>query len=154
MKVSKLMTADPVACGPEDSDGHAASLMWKSDCGVLPVVYGSRRVVGMITDRDLCMAGLSRGRPLGALRVADAMSREVQSCRAGDTVRSARKRMTAHHVRRLPVVDKEGKLVGVLSFIDLVRYVAGLDRGKYRSKLEGRLIRAAAKINAPRGDSA
>ncbi len=121
MKVEDLMTADVGACRPFDSVDRCAKMMWERDCGAVPVVDQEGRVIAMLTDRDICMAALTQGRRLGEIHVSSAMSRRLWSCRPKDDLKEAEKVMRAHQVRRLPVVDAEGKLVGVLSISDLAR---------------------------------
>ncbi|HVS11206.1 MAG TPA: CBS domain-containing protein, partial [Planctomycetota bacterium] len=80
MKVEQLMTRDVKACAPQDSLSRAAQLLWESDIGALPVVDSEGRVVGMVTDRDVCMAAYFKGRPLAEIRVDETMARKVYSC--------------------------------------------------------------------------
>ena len=121
MKIDALMTRAVVTCRPDDSLNGAAQRMWDHDCGALAVVDGEGHLAGMLTDRDICMAGYFRGQALQHLRVADAMSREVHSLPADQSVKAALQAMEQHKVRRLPVVDAQGRLVGILSLADLVR---------------------------------
>ena len=121
MKVEDLMTTDVGACRPFDSVDRSAKIMWERDCGAVPVVDQEGRVIAMLTDRDICMAALTQGRRLGEIHVSSAMSRRLWSCRPKDDLKEAEKVMRAHQVRRLPVVDAERKLVGVLSISDLAR---------------------------------
>jgi CBS-domain-containing membrane protein len=98
--------------------------MWEHDCGVVPVTAegdGSTRVVGMLTDRDICMAAYTQGRALTEIPVASAMSRQLYSCRASDALAVALKVMETNRVHRLPVVDQDEHLVGVLSLADIAR---------------------------------
>ena len=121
MKVRDLMIRDVRSCTQADSLNRAAQLMWEGDCGVVPVVGDDGAVVGMITDRDLCMAAYTRGVSLGSLRVEDAMSRDVTSCSAESSLDTAMSLMREARVRRLPVVDHRGVLTGILSMNDLAR---------------------------------
>lgn len=121
MKVRSIMTGDVVSCRPEDTLEVAARLLWERDCGALPVVDVLGNVRAMITDRDICMAAYITGRPLGQLRVAESMSTTLATCGPDDDLSSAARSMIAHAVRRLPVVDPEGKLCGVLSLNDVTR---------------------------------
>jgi len=127
MTVEQLMTKPVWTCTAEDSLCEAARIMWERDCGCVPVVESnsSGRVVGIVTDRDVCMAAYLQGRPLESLRVRDAMARVLRTCRPGDSLGEAEGLMRAAHVRRLPVVDDAGHLLGVLSLADLAR-AAGL----------------------------
>jgi CBS domain-containing protein len=100
--------------------------MWKHDCGFLPVCPDACAgpVVGVITDRDICMSAMFDGKPLHDLRVETAMAHVVESCRPDDTVIDAMLRMRRARVRRLPVLDRDGTLVGVLALADLAREAA------------------------------
>jgi len=109
MKVGELMTADAKACGPSDTLNRAAQLMWENDCGAVPVVDQQLRVIGMVTDRDICMAAYTQGRPLAQSRVESAMSHGAYTCAPGDDIASAEKLMCERQVRRLPVIDEEGR---------------------------------------------
>ena len=121
MTVDALMTRDAKSCRPEDGLDVPARIMWDNDCGCVPVVDHDYRVVGVITDRDICMATYTRGAPPKALRVSSAMSRSVHACRPEDTVVVAEKIMRMHQVRRLPVTTAGGRLVGIVSINDLAQ---------------------------------
>ncbi|MDF3071792.1 MAG: hypothetical protein K0R38_7393 [Polyangiaceae bacterium] len=120
-RVRDLMKRDPVTCGPSDDLSEAAKLMWEGDFGVVPVVDDQGRPIGMLTDRDVCMAAYKRGVSLRELTVESAMSRSVASCRPTDTMRLLMDAMATYQVRRLPVVDDAGKLVGIVSLADIAR---------------------------------
>jgi CBS domain-containing protein len=121
MLVEQVMTRDVRACSPNDSLGRAAEIMWEADCGCVPVVDGEGRVTAMITDRDICMAAYTRGQALHEMNVATAASRRVVTVMAGDELATAEQLMREYRVRRLPVVNRDGKLVGLLSMNDLAR---------------------------------
>jgi CBS-domain-containing membrane protein len=121
MKVSELMTTEVRACNPHDTLNRAAQLMWENDCGAIPVVDSGGKVIGMLTDRDVCMAAYTRGVPLAHARVENAMSPDVSTCIATDTIAIAAERMRQRQVRRLPVIDDDGVLIGILSLSDIVR---------------------------------
>lgn len=120
MRVRDVMTTLVHTCRPQDSLDTAARLLWEHDCGSLPVVDGNGKVGAMITDRDICMAALLRGRPLHELRVADCMSQGIATCKVDDDLATAGKRMAEHQVHRLPIVDGDGRLAGIVSLNDLV----------------------------------
>jgi CBS-domain-containing membrane protein len=126
MRVDQLMTKQVQSCQPEDTLDRAAQLMWDHDCGCLPVCTGNgaRRALGVITDRDICMCALFHGEPLRALRVSDAMAKQVCVCRPGDSLAAAEQVMRDAHIRRLPVVDEQGALIGMISLADLAREAA------------------------------
>jgi CBS domain-containing protein len=105
MNISQIMSRSVETCHVDDSLAVAAAKMWERDIGCLPVVDADGCVVGMITDRDICMAGYTQGRPQHELRVASAMSRGVHSCGPNDGIIAAEETMRLHRVRRLPVLD-------------------------------------------------
>jgi CBS domain-containing protein len=119
MKIGDFMTQGVYTVRREDNLELAAQQMWEHDCGALPVIDRGGRVVAMITDRDVCMAGYTQGKPLAAIRVSTAMSKSLVSCGPDDTMSSAERVMRQHQVRRLPVVDDDGRLVGIVSLNDL-----------------------------------
>ncbi len=120
MKVREIMRANPRFCAPKNSLGVAGRIMDEIGAGVLPVVGESERVVGIITDRDIC-CGLARlnQRP-SSVQVSSVMTRKVHSCAPDDDVRAALATMRRNKVRRLPVVDESGALQGLLSMDDVV----------------------------------
>jgi CBS domain-containing protein len=119
MNVEKIMTRGVKTCGPEDTLWTAAQIMWENDCGCVPVVKDNK-VVGMITDRDICMAAWTQDARLSELRVSPVCSHEPLLCSPHDTVAKAEEIMRTRQVRRLPVVD-ENRLVGILSLNDIAR---------------------------------
>jgi CBS domain-containing protein len=129
MKVQEIMSTTVIACRPEDSVNQAAQIMWEHDCGAVPVVDADERVVGMLTDRDVCMAAYTQGRPLWDVPVANACSHAVYSCQLNDTLQTAENLMRVAQIRRLPVVDDGGKLRGIVSLGDLAAHVHRAGRG-------------------------
>lgn len=117
VKVRDIMTTDVACCAPGDSLEHAARLMWERDCGVVPVVDGSR-VVGMVTDRDCCMAAFTKGRRLDEIPVDEVMARQVKSCVPDDKLDQIERQLRQFQIRRMPVISA-GKLVGIISLNDL-----------------------------------
>jgi CBS domain-containing protein len=124
MKVAELMVGEVIACSPDDMLNRAAQIMWENDCGCVPVVDRAARLVAMLTDRDVCMAAYTRGGTLKDIRVSAAMSNELFACRPDDDLPSAMKMMRDRQVRRIPVSDDKGRLVGVLSLNDVARAIA------------------------------
>jgi CBS domain-containing protein len=96
--------------------------MQENDCGVVPVVDATGHVVAMLTDRDICMAALVGRRPLYELQVESACSKSLFVVHPRDSIKFAEEMMREHQVRRVPVIDDDGGLVGVLSLSDLVRH--------------------------------
>jgi CBS domain-containing protein len=125
LKVEQVMTKTVRACGPDEPLSTAAAIMWQHDCGCVPIVDEDRHVLGMVTDRDICMAGLTQRKPAHELPVTLPMSDKVWSCRPTDTVDLAERTMREKRVRRLPVLDTSNRLVGILSFADIVREAKG-----------------------------
>jgi CBS domain-containing protein len=121
MNIAQVMKRTVYTCTESDKLDSVARTMWNHECGCVPVVDGARKVVGMITDRDICLAALQSGLPLHAIQASQAMTRDVKSCRAGDTIERAEELMRLHQVRRLPVVDSAGVLEGILTLDDLAR---------------------------------
>jgi CBS domain-containing protein len=94
--------------------------MWDNDCGVVPIVDAERNVIGLVTDRDICIAAATRSTSPSNIRARDVMSRDVYAIRAEDEVRGALRIMREQRVRRLPVLDDQDRLVGIISLNDLV----------------------------------
>jgi CBS domain-containing protein len=121
MIVREIMTTDVAAGRPEEGLAAALQTMRARNCGFVPVVNAEGTVVGVITDRD---AGLALAehpqRPAARLAVKDAMSQPVFSCLDDDNIKAVLMTMAKHRVRRLPVLDKQGHLKGVLSIDDVV----------------------------------
>jgi CBS domain-containing protein len=121
MRVENVMSKDARICSAEDTLNHAACLMWEADCGFLPVIDERRHVIGVVTDRDLLMGAYTQGQPLTNATVGSVMSREVCACAPDDSLVTAEKLMQDRRVRRLPVVDGSGEMVGVITLGDLAR---------------------------------
>jgi CBS domain-containing protein len=123
VKVEQLMTRDVKVCMATDTLNRAAQLMWEFDCGCVPVISanGDGRVVGVVTDRDIAMAAYTQGKPLFAIAVSTAMGRTVIACHPNDGISQAEALMRDNRVRRLPVLDQSGHLLGILSLNDLAR---------------------------------
>ena len=122
------MTHEVLACRPDSDLAEAARLMWERDCGALPVVDGAGKLVGMVTDRDLAMAGFFRGQPLRAVHVGACMSSQPHACAPTDPIERVIRVMADHQVRRVPIVDVGGEVRGILSQSDLLRRaLSGLD---------------------------
>jgi|CZKU01.1.fsa_nt_gi CBS domain-containing protein len=121
MNASDLMTAPARSCRTTDTLERAAQVMWDADCGVVPVVDGDGRVVGMVTDRDICMAAYMQGRALWLIPVSNVMAKHVYGVRETDPIEEVEATMRHARVHRVPVLDAEGRLKGVLSMNDLAR---------------------------------
>lgn len=121
MIVRDLMSKPAATCGPDDSLHRAAQIMWEQDCGAVPVINEHKQVVGMITDRDICMAAYLQGKGLPSIKVSTVMSMIVHSCTPLDSIADVERMMREHQVRRLPVVDVHDEILGMISLNDIVR---------------------------------
>jgi CBS domain-containing protein len=149
MNVSDLMTTAVKSCSANDKLQRAAQIMWETDCGAVPVVDGDRRVVGMITDRDICMAAYTNGQTLWQIPVSGAMANQVHGVRENDELAAVEGLMRTVQVRRVPVLDEEGRLKGILSLNDLARHRS---TGRKADGLSGDSIaQTLAAICRPRG---
>ena len=122
MKIQDVMTRQVATAHPDHTLSEAARLMRQRDCGFLPITNGATGGLdGVITDRDICMAALGHDLPLTRIRIGEAMTHAVRACGEHADVSVAHALMREHHVRRLPVTNAEGRLVGVVSLDDLAR---------------------------------
>ena len=119
MKVKEVMTPDAKALWITESLADAAKSMWENDCGILPIIK-DRKVVGMITDRDICMATAMKDCNPSSISVEEVMSGKVYAIKPEDDIQQALQTMQEHKIRRLPVVSLEGELEGILSMNDIV----------------------------------
>lgn len=120
MLVKELMKTDVVWCSPDDSLAEVAKLMREHNCGFIPVINHAAALVGVITDRDLGLAAGAGRRPPDRMAASEVMTGPVFGCFPNENVKAVLATMAAHHIRRLPVIDREhGHLVGVLSLDDV-----------------------------------
>jgi len=119
MQVTEIMTKSPRTVTAETNVKEAARLMQQDDVGMLPVVAGDR-LVGVVTDRDLAIRVVADGRDPNACKVSDVMSADVRTCRENDDVDDVMDLMGREQVRRVPIVDDRGALVGVVAQADVV----------------------------------
>src|SRR5437016_4903745 len=123
MRVKDVMTQHPVCCRTSDSAQSVARAMRDEDVGCLPVIADgdSRRLVGIITDRDLCCNIIAEALDPAGTAIEIVMKRNPVSCRAEQSLDACEKLMQVHQVRRVPVVDKQNRCVGMVSQADLAR---------------------------------
>jgi CBS domain-containing protein len=119
MRVEQIMRGEARTVSPGSHLAAAGRLMAEIDCGVLPVVGEAGRVVGIVTDRDLCLALARLDRRPSEITVEQVMSRDVHACAVGDDLRRALATMATFQVRRLPVLGADGTLHGILSLDDV-----------------------------------
>jgi CBS domain-containing protein len=126
MKISEIMSKNPRSVSPDTPVSEAAQLMKEEDVGLVPVVErvgGAEtrgRLVGVVTDRDIAIRAVAEGRAVDS-PVSDVMSGGVKTCSPDDSVEDAMAMMGREQVRRIPIVDERGSLVGVVSQADLAR---------------------------------
>ena len=121
LSVGDICTMNPRVTTPEATLAQAAKVMWEGDCGMLPVIDGARKVIGVISDRDVALALALRGEKAHEAKVKEAMSPRVVSCRADEPAGAALSRLAKFQLRRLPVVSADGVIEGVLSIADAIR---------------------------------
>ena len=121
MIVKDIMKKDVATCAPDGDLAAVIDTMRGHDCGFLPVVDSHSIVVGVITDRDICLATSTKHRSLARVSVRETMSHPVFSCFPDENVKVVLETMAKHRVRRLPVLNKTGHLEGVLSMDDIVQ---------------------------------
>jgi CBS domain-containing protein len=123
IKIQEVMTMNPDWCLSESSATQAARIMKDTNVGIVPVVdsESGRKLVGVVTDRDLCLAVVAMGKHPDSVRVAEAMTSQVVTCNPDDDIRKAIHLMQGNQVRRVPVVDWDGILQGMVSTADILQ---------------------------------
>jgi len=153
MKVEQVMTRNVMVCTDADTLNRAAQLMWDYDCGCVPVISANSQgaLVGVVTDRDLAMAAYTQGRPLYAIPVTTAMARKVIACHIQDGISQAEALMRDNRVRRLPVLDQNERMVGILSLSDVAREAQReITAGKRAEVTEESVSETLASLCEPR----
>ena len=122
MKVKNVMTKDPKHCVPSDSAQQAAAIMRDEHAGIVPVVDGEehRTLVGVVTDRDLCMNVVAEGLDPRAVAVEQCMTMKVVTCAPNDSVDRVTELMRENQIRRVPVVGAQHELQGIVALADVV----------------------------------
>jgi CBS domain-containing protein len=141
--VKELMNRSVATCGPRSGLLGAVRIMQDRDYGFLPVIDSHDHLVGVVTDRDVCLAAGGE-RPVARLSVGDAMSYPVVACSPEETVERAMASMARHRVRRLPVINAGGRLEGVVSISDVVRAA-----GRHGAPSAEAIVRAWKDILCP-----
>ena len=119
MKIQDVMTAQVKFCEPENNIQEVIQVMKEGDFGVLPVVNKDQKIMGIITDRDICM-GLNLHASPKDIKVMQLMNKHVVTCKENESISHALKLMRDNKVRRLPVLDSSGKVSGIISLNDIV----------------------------------
>jgi CBS domain-containing protein len=120
-KCNEVMTKDPVYCLPNDMVAKAAELMKSKNIGSIPVIENeqTKKLVGIVTDRDLALKIIAEGRDAKSTKVETVMTRQVVTCLAGDDLQKALDAMSEHQLRRIPVVDSQNKILGIIAQADV-----------------------------------
>jgi CBS domain-containing protein len=129
-KCSDIMTKDLVTCTPENTIAEVARLMKTEDIGPVLIVDNeqSKTLIGIVTDRDIVVKAIADGQDVNTTRVGDVMSKKLVTCRADDDVDVAMKAMAQFQLRRIPVVEENMRLVGIISQADLATRVDAPER--------------------------
>ena len=120
-KCIDVMTKNPTACLPDDTASKAAQLMRNLDVGSIPVIESrqTNKLLGIVTDRDLAIQVVADDRNAGSVKVGDVMSKDLVTCRTDDNIQMAVEAMAQNQLRRIPVVDGDQKLAGIISQADV-----------------------------------
>ena len=139
-KCSEVMTREPACCEPGQSIGEVAGIMKREDVGSVPVVesHEDRKLIGIVTDRDLVVKVLAGGTDVQRATVRDAMTANPASCREDDPVDKAVKLMSEKQVRRMPIVDAQGRLAGIIAQADVATRLS-------RDETTGELVEAISE---------
>jgi CBS domain-containing protein len=124
-KCNEVMTKNPVSCLPNDTVSKVAQLMKSKDFGSVPIVENeqTKKLVGIVTDRDLALKIVAEGRDPKSTKAEEVMTRKVVTCRAEDDLQKALDAMSEHKLRRIPVVDDNNGIVGIIAQADVATRV-------------------------------
>jgi CBS domain-containing protein len=145
MRIRHVMTKDPTCCVPSDTAQKAARIMRDEDAGIVPVIENeqSQHIVGVVTDRDLCMNVVAEGRDPRAVLVEECMTTAVVTCTPNDSIEKATELMRENQIRRIPVVNEQRVLQGIVSMADVV------GRGEIKT---GQTHDTLKQVSAPTGE--
>lgn len=144
MKIQEIMTQDPEFIAPSETLCVAAEKMRRCDCGVVPVVENGK-LIGVITDRDIVIRAIAKHKDVEKEKVKDFMSDGVTSCTQEQTAEEVAKIMEGKQIRRLPVVDRNKKLVGIVSLGDIATHINNLNlSGEILERVSQKTKRKAA----------
>ena len=149
MKIKDLMTAEVGTCTPDDNLSVAVRVMWEKDCGAVPVVENGK-VVGIITDRDICVAAATTNLRTSEIPVKAVLinKEEVYSFGLDANADTALEAMQTYKVRRLPVLDAEGTLCGIVSVSDLVQHAGKTTSIKARTVAQKDVLQTLKALTA------
>ena len=124
-KCNEVMTKKPVCCRPDDTVAKAAQLMQSENIGSIPVIENeqTQKLVGIVTDRDLALKIVAKGLDAKSTKVEAVMTRKVVTCQAEDDMQKALDAMAEHQLRRIPIVDNDNRIVGIIAQADVATRV-------------------------------
>ncbi|HXT68766.1 MAG TPA: CBS domain-containing protein [Vicinamibacterales bacterium] len=146
MQIKDIMSHPVVTCSTAAMADEAARLMWENDCGIVPIVDADGHLSGVITDRDLCMAAYTQGMALAAIPVTSAMAGHVAAAHVDDSVESVESLMRASQIRRVPILDRNDRLAGIVAMNDLARLAVR----SHRNGVDRELVKTMAAVCQPR----
>lgn len=149
MFVREAMSKEIFYCLPSDTAQAAAKTMKNSGVGALPVLSDSinRRLEGIVTDRDLCCAVVAEAKLAETTKIADVMTRKPVTCAPENTLEDCERLMQKHQIRRLPVLDKEGRCIGMIAQADIALRAPAADVAKTLAEIS-RAVRAGREMRA------
>jgi len=124
-KCDEVMTKNPVCCRPDDMVAKAAQLMQSENIGSIPVIENeqTQKLVGIVTDRDLALKIVAKGHDAKSTKVEAVMTRQMVTCQAGDDLQIALDAMAKYQLRRIPIVDNDNRIVGIIAQADVATRV-------------------------------
>lgn len=149
MLARDLMTSPTISCHVNDTLNAAAQRMWEADIGALTIVNDDGKLTGIITDRDICMAAYTQGRPLSEILVNSAMAHHIVATSPDTPIGEVEQLMAKHQLRRIPVIDEKGFPVGIVSMNNLV--LASVQRDSPMKHGPSKIAHTLASICQPRG---
>jgi CBS domain-containing protein len=147
MKVRELMTRNVWSCEADDDLATVGKIMSRVGCGAMPVRGENDRLVGFLTDRDVCVYLAEGNRRPSEVHALDVMHRQVWTCGPGDDVTSALEQMRRHQVRRLPVVEAGGRLEGILSLDDIAAAAHGVIADRFDGPIYADVARTLQAVS-------
>ena len=138
MTCAEVMTPSPTACQPQHTTIEAAELMRREDCGLLPVVSDNGKLIGVLTDRDIVVKVVAEGRDPRSTAVSEAMTTDVATCLPQERIETVMEQMATRQVRRIPIVERDGSLVGIVAQADIATRIG-------RAQETGQVVQAISE---------
>ncbi|HVW24487.1 MAG TPA: CBS domain-containing protein [Polyangiaceae bacterium] len=151
MHAGQIMSRDVITCGPDDSLADAVRKMRDHGVGCLLVVDRDDRLVGVMTDRDVCFAAFTSERPLKHIPVKSAMTSHVYSLMSDNRIQDVEVIMSTYKVRRVPIVDGENRVLGVVSLSDIARAASRELRERHPDVTDADLVTTISQVCKARG---